>query len=140
MTDTMSAEHELPTWATTLGASAVTAFAGFLIWLLKRTLGAPTAQHELNSGFVDLFNEMRLELDAACHQRTELRDLLATEKRERLAERQQYRGEINQLRAIVDGLERLLRRNGIDIPPRKTTAEPAKIVDATLSQDGQDED
>lgn len=135
MTDTMSAEHELPTWASTLGASAVTALAGGLIWLLKRVVGRPTAQAELNSGFVDLFTEMRTELDAACAQRTELRDLLATEKRERMAERQQYRGEINQLRAIVDGLERLLRRNGIDIPPRRSTPEAAQIVDATLRQD-----
>lgn len=136
---------EVPPWlGAALGAVATVA-SGVLIWLATRLTGKANVQTAMTSQFNALMAETRAqlvdtraELKEARTQRDEFRNLLDTEKAARLHDRDVFTGEVAQLRAIVDGLERLLRRNNISIPPRRHHAAPApdfEVVMTTLRQD-----
>lgn len=128
-----------------LGAAGAV-IAGWLGWLGVRSQ-RKTPQADLNEGFVDLAEQMRLELKAACTQRDKFEGLLRSERLERetertawRAERAEFMGQIAQLQAVAEGFERLLRRNGIELPERKQFPHAnAKIVQTTLRQDGLDD-
>jgi hypothetical protein len=131
-----------------LGALA-TAGAGVLGWLglraqAKAAKPAADPQAVQNDGWNDLLDQMRQELKAASGERNHLNAVLEEERRAWRVEREAWRvereaflGKINQLQAVAEGFERLLRRNGIELPPRHVyTPEPAKIVETTLRQEG----
>lgn len=130
-----------------LGAAA-TAAAGVLGWLGLRAQAKSAKPKEAdpqavqNDGWEGLLNQMRLELVAAAKQRDHLNRVLEEERRNWRAEqaawskeREAFLGEIHQLQAVAEGFERLLRRNGIALPERKTPAVEAGVVQATLRQE-----
>ena len=129
-----------------LGALA-TAVAGVLGWLGMKAQAKSAKAKEAdpqavqNDGWEGLLNQMRTELKAAARQRDHLNSVLEEERRnwrtEQAAwskEREAFLGEIRQLQAVAEGFERLLRRNGITLPERKTPASEAEVVGATLRQ------
>lgn len=125
-----------------MGACA-TAFAGALAFLgVRLNTKKADPQEVQNEGWEGLLNQMRTELIAASRERNHLNQVLEEERRgwrvEREAwrvEREAFMGEIHQLQAVALGFERLLRRNGIMMPERKTLAGEAEIVGVTLHQD-----
>lgn len=77
--------------------------------------------------------DTREELVASRAQSLEFQGLLEAERARGLVRD----GELHQLRAIIEGLERLLRRNNIPVPVRKVYApQEAEIAMTTLRQDG----
>lgn len=123
-------------WGPLLGAAA-TAIGAALLWMAQRLLGKAAVQTSLNQGFKELMEQMRTELREACHQRDEFKVLLAREREGREADRLRFNGEMSQLRAMCEGMERLLRNAGIEMPLRKTfTIQPIEMVSTTLRQDG----
>jgi hypothetical protein len=139
VTDYAMSEHAGPDWLAAAIGGGATAFAAILAWLGVRS-NRPDPQDAVNDGFTGLLEQMRQELKAASRERSELRRLLDEERAEReeereawRAEREYFRGEIAQLQAVAEGFERLLRRNGIKLPPRRTlVSEDIKVVQATL--------
>lgn len=103
--------------APVLGAVA-TAVGAALIWLAQRLLGKAAVQQAVNAGFMALMEQTREELKASREQRDEYAQDLAHERAQRVAAEQSLRGEIDNLRAVIRGLERLLREHGIPLPPR----------------------
>lgn len=134
-----------PDWIGPALASAGAVTVGFLGWLGvrgKTKAEAPNPQAVQNEGWEKLLGQMRTELIAASRERNHLNKVLEEERRtwrgEREAwrvEREQFMGQIAQLQAVAEGFERLLRRNGIALPERKTPAVVPGLVGATLSQD-----
>lgn len=138
-----------------LGALA-TAVAGMLTWLGMRAQAKSAKPKEAdpqavqNDGWEGLLNQMRMELKAASRERNHLNQVLEEERRSWRAEREVWRteraaftGEIAQLQAVVEGLERLLRRHGIVLPPRyhhEGDSDPShkglEVVETTLRQEG----
>lgn len=112
----------------------VASIGALLLLAFKKFFGAP--QSDINSGFTAVLAEMRKELRVACNQRDEFKDLLTAERNNTL----RLSGEIRQLRAITDGLTRLLKANGIAIPDRKIY-DPVgpEIIETTLRQDGEED-
>lgn len=105
-----------------MGALA-TVIGGALLWLAQRLLGKAAVQQAINAGFVDLMEQNRLELKASREARDALAEELARERTERAAERAEFVGEINQLKAVIRGLERFLREQGLPIPARPSPTE-----------------
>lgn len=140
-------DNPAPDWVgPTLGAAA-TALAGVLGWLgLRAQKPKADPQAVQNEGWEGLLDQMRLELKAASGERNHLNKVLEEERRGWRAEREAWRverealiGQVHQLQAVAEGFERLLRRNGITLPERKTLPTPPLIVEATLRQDGVDD-
>jgi hypothetical protein len=120
-------------------AAAGAVIAGWLGWLgVRKPKADPQAVQ--NDGWVELCEQMRKELIAASHERNQLKVTLETREKAWTVERAEFMGQIAQLQAVAEGFERLLRRNGIDIPERKQFPHAdTKIVQTTLRQDGLDE-
>lgn len=147
------ADQPNPDWIGPAIGGVATVLAGWLSWWAAR-FTAKTAkanpQAEINEGFSALLDRVERELSAASQERNTLREELKQERAERELDREAWRlereaflGRINQLQAVAEGFERLLRRNGIALPERKVYPphlapdhEPAQIVATTLRQDG----
>jgi len=137
------ADHPTPDWLGPALASAGTAIVALLGYLgVRSTAKAPKAdpQQVQNDGWQELLDQMRLELKAASRERNNLKDTLAAREAAWATERQEFMGQIAQLQAVAEGFERLLRRNGIAIPERKTPPVEVAIVAATLRQGPVDEE
>lgn len=138
------ADHTTPDILGAALGAAATATAGVLGWLGLRAQGKkPQADPQAvqNEGWTELLDQMRLELKAASSERNHLNAVLEEERRTWRAqqevwakERVVFTGEIAQLQAVVEGLERLLRRHGIVLPPRYHHDETPTMVEATLRQ------
>lgn len=149
------ADHHTPDWIGPALGTAGAVLTGFLAYLgvrfTAKTNPAHDPQDAINDGFEGLLARMRSELDAASLERAAMKATMA--EREAIwqatlsqreaawaLEREAFKGEIAQLRAVSEGFERLLRRNGITIPQRRTyptdpAHAPAQEVGTTLRQD-----
>lgn len=149
---TMSEQHT-PEWLTALigaGSALGVGALGIIGAMFARKPAEISAeadeQKAINQGFSALLEATRIalgdtrlaleasraELVQARTQRDEFKLLLEQERARGI----QRDGELNQLRAMVEGLERLLQRNNIPVPPRKAYgAQQASVVETTLRQD-----
>lgn len=96
-------------WSNAVIGTAGAGIGAFGLWLANRMLGKAAFQTAINSGFKELTDQLQEERQA----------LMAELSAERLAnhqERTQLRGEVSQLRQVVESLKNLLRRHGVDIP------------------------
>lgn len=119
MADGVGGPDAVSVW-TAASAAVGAALGAFGLWLANRMLGKAAFQSAINDGFKGLTDQLQEE-------RTALRAELEREREsaraelndERLAgarERAQLRGEIINLTQTIEGLKRLLRVHGIDIP------------------------
>jgi hypothetical protein len=93
--------------AAALGGAIVTAG---LAWLGNRMLGKAAIQAAVNAGFKELMDQMRLELKAA------LRAQAETE-----VKNVELEGEVRQLQAVIDGMDRFIRSKGHEPPAWRRT-------------------
>jgi len=131
-------------------ATALTALLGYLgLRFSSKKNPQVDPQDALNDGFQGLLEQMRKELQAASRERNHLNKVLEEERRTWRAEREAWRaerealtGEIAQLQAVAAGFERVLRRAGVDLPPRHAVNDLSAMqsVEATLRQEGMDGD
>lgn len=138
------ADHPTPDWiGPALGAGG-TAVAAVLAWLGVRftaKASKPDPQAIQNDGWESLLGQMRRELIAASRERNALKAHLEEREAAWALERVALEGRIAQLQAVAEGFERLLRRNGIELPPRRAYEPMApQIVETTLRQEGLGDD
>ncbi len=107
------------------------------LWIANRLVGKAAVQTAISDGFSKLMTEMRAELAESKAERNRLQtaltqalDDLEGERRAAAQARQHFRGEIAQLLQIVEGLKRLLKANGVDIPEdvRRMTTDPEHVM------------
>lgn len=137
------AEHN---WFDPILGAASAVGVGVLTLLGVKITAKPAQDKVVVDGFAELLEatraaltdtrtaleDTRAELVRARTQRDEFQALLEEERASRAA----LDGELRQLRAIIDGLERLLRRNNIPVPVRKQYGAPLpEIVETTPHQD-----
>lgn len=79
------------------------------LWFANRLLGKAAFQTAINHGFKELTDQLQEE-------RRGLMAELSAERMANSAERSQMRGEISNLRQVVESLKNVLRMNGLPIP------------------------
>lgn len=97
-----------PIWAAITGVIGA-GLGAVGLWLASRLMGKAAFQTAINAGFKELTDQLQEE-------RQTYRKALDDERIAWAGERAQLRGEIINLTSTIEGLKRLLRRNGIDVP------------------------
>lgn len=108
-------------WSAGIVAAASAGLGACGLWLANRMLGKAAFQTAINSGFKELLDQLQ----------EERRVLMAELSSERIAnstERTQMRGEIANLRQVVESLKNVLRDNGIPVPENLFQGRPSDAI------------
>lgn len=96
-------------WSNTVIGTVGAVVGAFGLWVANRMLGKAAFQTAINSGFKELLDQLQEE-------RRALMAELSAERMANSTERTQMRGEISNLRQVVESLKNVLRANGIPVP------------------------
>jgi hypothetical protein len=114
-------------WSNTVIGAVVAAIGAFGLWVANRMLGKAAFQTAINAGFKELLDQLQEE-------RRVLMAELSAERTANSTERTQMRGEIRNLRQVVESLKNVLRSNGIPVPEVNHLtpgAEEVHVLDGT---------
>jgi len=99
--------------ASYFGSAAVGAVG---LWLANRVLGKAAFQEAINQGFSSLLKAVQEERNSLEKEVEKLRLDLANKEKQHQSDREEMRGEIRQLKQMIQSLEAHITRNGLELP------------------------